>query len=1217
MKTFHISLVLPSCGFTVLIFVMLWIIPSTLLSQRYISGYITDAGNGESIPGASVFIPNTSIGITTDAEGHYRLRIPGEGSYQLTVSHVGYQTVVKDIEPGKTTVQFDIDLRSVELEEVTVSARVRFRRTDINLFWRTILGKNPSKRTILSTNAEKVFYYYNSETRILKVTCHEPLQIVNYETGYHIQYVLDNFTHNYNTGITEWSYKHVFSELKPDNPRQQNDWEKKRKEVYSVSLTKFIKSLYNNSLKEDGFVLTNIRVNPQDQSNPFTLTFLNPNSLLSATSTDNSRTFNLSKQKLLLFCYGKSVTENDSVIIERSQYPAGQFGASFDLGRGATTVSQYTKGEQLDKNGLYRSLLQGKSIRIFPDGTFMGELSMGNVNDASSSPLMGLSMRLPVEYDPEGSIPLTMSQVVEEIVTDFAQAVQYFNNQLSIFPQEKIHLHTDRDIYVSGEKIWFKAYVTDAHTHQGFTQSRYVYVELISPTDTLINRVMVRPADGMFYGNIPLLDYVPTGNYTLRAYTRYMENLGDDYFFKKNIRIENLLSATNQQRPTAQRGKLTDDFDVSFFPEGGNLPEGVLSRVAFKAININGYPENVSGKLIDEKGLEITSVESSHAGMGVFNYTPSAGKRVFLQCKNTNDLEKRFELPRSNPRAYSLTVHWNNDEHLIGVNRSVQAPDIPYYLLAHCRGKVLYFSEWNKEYDDVVFVKEDLPAGIIQFVLLDKQMNPLSERLVFSKNEVSKKVEFHTDKTSYEKRGKVIASLQSPSPLGRDGVFSHLSVAITDDKDIAIDSSTTIHSTLLLSSELKGYIENPAWYLQDDTASAVALDYLMLTHGWRRYDIPDVMKGNPKSSQIPFQISQEITGNVKSPARSRPVAGNEVLIMLDESNYEMTSTDENGKFIVQDFEYPDSTTYFLRALSNRVNDRIDLVLDRVTFPKLIYAPQNPVSTNTPLAERDNESASRSDAFMAKTEQRARYDEDMWILLLDEVEVTARRIERKKEEPRLQFWANASSDATIRRDEIERLAYRNVVDYLRRVPGVRVSGDPDSYGQKSIINIRGSNSFQSGTAPLVLVDGVPQPPGFDLNDLRTDEIESIDVFKGVSTSAFGMQGGNGVINITTRIGGGNSTPERETNNYTAYTPLGYQKPVEFYAPKYETLEAKNSAIPDYRTTIFWKPDVVISEDEENAIFEFYTSDFTTTYSVVIEGLTMDGKIIRQIEKIHVK
>ena len=102
-----------------------------------------------------------------------------------------------------------------------------------------------------------------------------------------------------------------------------------------------------------------------------------------------------------------------------------------------------------------------------------------------------------------------------------------------------------------------------------------------------------------------------------------------------------------------------------------------------------------------------------------------------------------------------------------------------------------------------------------------------------------------------------------------------------------------------------------------------------------------------------------------------------------------------------------------------------------------------------------------------------------------------------------------------------------------------------------------------------------------------EIESIEVFKGPSAVAFGMRGANGVINITTRRGGRSTYIPVEKPNQVVYTPSGYQQPVELYSPKYETREARQSSIPDYRTTIFWKPDLVTSEDGKVS-FDFYAS-----------------------------
>ena len=792
--------------------------------------------------------------------------------------------------------------------------------------------------------------------------------------------------------------------------------------------------------------------------------------------------------------------------------------------------------------------------------------------------------------------------------------------QLEAYPQEKIHVHTDRDFYVPGEKIWFKAYVTDAATHLYPTNSRYVFVELISPEDTLVGRVMIRPIDGMFHGNLPLTDFIPEGNYTLRAYTKYMENLGDDYFFKKNIRIGNLSMAKKQQSTTDSSTSLTkqieDDFDVSFYPEGGNLLEGVFCKVAFKAINKNGYPEIVSGEITDENGTEITSIKTFHAGMGAFSFIPHPGKQYFLKCRNGDGIEKQFELPQPEPRAYALTASKRNNRLSVGVQKSASSPDISCYLLAHCRGMVLYFAAWNKENENVTFSEKNLPSGVIQFILFDEQMNPLSERLIFNINDdASAKVDFQTDKETYQIRDKIVTTLSFPDSLF-DFHSGHFSIAVTDDKDIEVDESTTIFSSLLLSSELKGYIENPAYYLQDVPESVVALDYLMLTHGWRRYNVPEVVVGNYESPQLPFQTSQTISGKLIRGNQSRPVPDSEVLITAD-GDFGLKTTDKNGTFVFDNFEYPDSTSYFLQALDNKGFTIVELVLDGESFPKPVYAPQSPF-VEIPVIKKETEDDPEPNAFMVKAEQRAQFEDDIWTLQIEEVAISAPRIERK-DEPRLQYWANGSSSETIRREDFVKKNPTLVSQILLGIPGVKVS----SNGSVGISQMRGK--------PLVLIDGLPfdwpdpedmkTPYNSPLEKVTVYDVESIDVFKGVSAATFGVRGDGGVISITTRRGIDvirevEKIRENKAHNNAYYTPLGYQKPIAFYSPKYETLEAKQSRIPDYRTTIFWKPDVVISEDGE-ASFQFYTSDFRTTYSVVIEGITADGKMVRQVEKIQVE
>lgn len=787
----------------------------------------------------------------------------------------------------------------------------------------------------------------------------------------------------------------------------------------------------------------------------------------------------------------------------------------------------------------------------------------------------------------------------------FNEIQDSISQQLIIYPQEKIYLHLDRNAYIPGEKIWFKAYVTDAGTHQMPTFSRYVYVELIDSLNTIINRVMVRPVDNLHHGHLFLSEVIPEGNYTIRAYTRYMENLGDDYFFKKNIWIGRLPGLQENEKPSVNRKKrVKDDYDISFFPEGGYLLQETLCKVAFKALNKNGHPEYISGKIVDDGGMLITYTETLHSGMGLFAIIPQNGKKYYLECQNQNQVIKRFEIPAVKTNAYSICAGRNNKAIFIEPKKAINSPDIPFYILVHCSGHLLHFSSWDKINKHIAFMEDQLPTGVIQVLLLDKEMNPLSERLIFNKKKDQGSIDFYTCKEVYQTREKVTSTL-SIKDAENNPLSGNLSIAVTDDKDIAIDSLSTILSTLLLSSELKGYIESPAYYLQDNNKATAALDLLMMTHGWRRYAIPEALKGNYVYPEIPFEEAKEISGNIKSLVLGKPVENSEVTFLSSSGEIEQTQSDEDGKFTFANFEFPDSTRFFIQSLGKKGRPNVELVIQKESFPEPNHIPYTPF---TDFPEKKVEK--RNSEFIKKAEQRAKYDENIRIIHLKEVEVTAKKID-KKNEARLSYWANASSDVTIDREKIEQKHSTNVTNLLYGIAGVQVYSN-------------GTISIRREGLPLVLIDGVPMewpevvlsPFDSPLEAVNVNNVESIDIFKGASAAIFGIRGSNGAISITTRKGDNSTISGNSGFNYASLSPLGFQMPVEFYAPKYDTHESKHLGNPDYRTTIFWKPDIVTSEDGK-ASFEFYTSDFPTTYSVVIEGISTDGKLIRQVEKIEVR
>jgi hypothetical protein len=272
-----------------------------------------------------------------------------------------------------------------------------------------------------------------------------------------------------------------------------------------------------------------------------------------------------------------------------------------------------------------------------------------------------------------------------------------------------------------------------------------------------------------------------------------------------------------------------------------------------------------------------------------------------------------------------------------------------------------------------------------------------------------------------------------------------------------------------------------------------------------------------------------------------------------------------------------------------------LELNHESFPALRHAPKSlfPGSfggyTGSPTRDE-------TAGFIKKAEQRALYDDDMRLLQLPEVVVSAKKNPRIEE---LQLFAGSRNSTFYSKEDLVTKNTIQTSDLFRKIPGFFVMP-----GREELVVTGGYCRSLNG-----------QPTAMNINDIDVNNIEGIEIIKGVFAKYFCL-GDNMeyVVNIITKTESG--TFKKNSVNKSVYSPIGYQRPVEFYSPKYEILESKHLGNPDFRTTIYWKPNLILADDGR-ASFDFYTSDFPTTYSVVIEGLSDEGQIIRQVETIEIK
>ncbi len=851
--------------------------------------------------------------------------------------------------------------------------------------------------------------------------------------------------------------------------------------------------------------------------------------------------------------------------------------------------------------------------------------------------------------------------------------INRFVRQLQLFPQEKIHLHIDKPKYLSGERIWVKAFLVNAALHTPSELSQYVYIELLDPLQTVVVRVKIRKDDESYHGYLDLPEELSEGTYILRAYTHYMKNWNEEYWphlpvlifdpqsekinitsafndqsqnrINVELKLENkdeaktdeTLSITyNNEQPQFKKivdgnisfslklnskakhqvlsieyngykkyipiPNLDEDYEVSLFPEGGNLIVGEINSVAFKAISGKGMPINVKGELIDDAGKSITDVNTYHDGMGLFSFRPEKEKSYYLLTKNKNEIEKRTSVPLAT-EGHGLKINNNGDLFYLSVSTSTNHLDDSLYLIAHCRGVPFYVKKLELKLENKIALKKvDLPTGVLHFILMHPSGQIWSERLVFNNNmQELIKVETPLQITT---RGPVSITLKSLDKLKK--FEANLSVSVTDDRHVDANSNESILSSLLLTSEIRGYIPNPNFYFETGSVKAnVALDLLMLTHGWRRYDISKLLKGEyEEPTKAELEVGQEISGQVVKPYRHKGQKNALVSIFSKEVGYlDTTTTDEEGRFYFRHFEFPDSTSYILQALSESGSNHLEIVLDRDRSPASSFHIPLIVQGNN-----DNSIRDKQVSYIREANQKYTIENGMRTIHLPEFEVLRNR---KLASTPIYYH---TADNKFSKDFFDEMGVTKVSDIMNYIPGVYMeNGRPylrRSQNLPMAIYVDGVriDDFDEEANPLI---------DMQLDYFTMDDIETIFVYRTAGSSVvFGPAASNGAIMITTKKGVPQNRRNDKNFNIVQLTPLSYQKPVEFYSPQYDTPENRYNPTPDLRSTIYWNPTLKIKEGI-NTSFDFYAADQVGSYTLKIEGVTTEGELIHFLQKLKIE
>ena len=630
----------------------------------------------------------------------------------------------------------------------------------------------------------------------------------------------------------------------------------------------------------------------------------------------------------------------------------------------------------------------------------------------------------------------------------------------------------------------------------------------------------------------------------------------------------------------------TNDFDVKFFPEGGALINIPHQNVAFKAQGADGFSKEIEGFLFNSKGDTLTNFRSEHNGMGIFTMNPVNNETYYVTVRTNDSITKRFDLPAIEPKGISIAMSHYKQEIRYEIQKT-EATEWPQklFLLAHTRGKLAILQPINPKrtfgkMNDSLFTE-----GITHFMLIDEQGNALSERLIFVPDHKPNQWQITTDQPTYGKREKVSLQIAAKDSEGNpvEGTFS---VSITDRKSIQPDSlADNILSNLLLTSDLKGYVEDPAYYfLNQDARTLRSIDYLMMTHGWRRHKMENVLRTPSLNFTNYIEKGQTISGRIMGFFGANVKKGPICVLAPKYNIIATTETDEKGKFIVNT-SFRDSTTFLVQARTKKGFAGVDILMD---------PPQYPVATHK--APYLNGAATFMEDYLMNTRDQYYMEGGMRVYNLKEVTVTAKR-ERPSSKS---IYTGGINTYTVEEDRLQGYG-QTAFDAASRLPSVTITNGSE-------IHIRNN----SEPAIIVIDDIVYEDASDILKDIQVSDMSSISLLRGADAVILGPRASGGAVVITLKDP--RNLPARPAQGIITYTPLGYSESVEFYHPTYDTPEKKNAQRSDFRSTVYWNPELRL-DAEGKATIEYYTPDSTAPEDIIIEGVDKNGKVCRILQTIN--
>jgi len=779
------------------------------------------------------------------------------------------------------------------------------------------------------------------------------------------------------------------------------------------------------------------------------------------------------------------------------------------------------------------------------------------------------------------SMTLLSQESGQNLSNEFISKNTYFTKNY----RNGFFLHTNKTTYFSGEKLWFKAYITDTYDNKLRQKNENLYVSIYNE-NKLITHHFFKSEKGTSTGEVKLPNDLPSGNY----YVVIDTYLNQQFNFKGHATKIKIINTKNLgiDEPVTELNDIDiNSIDVSFYPENSYLLNNTYNTVLFTSKS-NNHPIIITGEIINTKTKKVVSTfQSDKFGLGKFGFLLEA-KTNYVARIHKNSKSKEFQLPLKKPTGFTIhktevsehskTVDFNiktTTETLANLKRK-------YLFLVLHKGNNLKFVETiklseNSKSSIVRYQKQNLFDGVNSVSIFGPDFKHIATRTFYEKK--TKKIDLISTKIITRNDSIIInLSAQNLSKL------ANISVSVLPEKTKLYDVNSNSIFTSLLVSPFTIFNEKYKYsIINDNPYNNQLIDIAINTQKSNGiYNLSNTFIKNDYG----ISLKGKVSSNVKNVSRYN--------IMLKSNNVlSMSKINSDNTFEFDNIALNEKAEYSLALVNDKskmsrasfymYNDYLKYKFDSLTPQEYKYVNYQTRLYNKILNP-------------VKSEKNT---------LLNEVAIASTK---KKVVSDYILYPNLLGSTFSKKYEVDENKQHggSILDYLRNLPEIGVLSEITSNLQ--FYSKRGQRTITGSPVMLILFNGNTVTETEYLREIPATFIKRVDINH--TGAGYGVRGQAGVIIIHARKIGKNFKKKKKSLSYVKNftTKVGFSK--VFTNFENDDLDYPSKKSEEHFSVLDWIPNFTLYPNKNNQL-KIYNPLNLQKIKLIVNGISDDGQVVYKV------